>query len=93
MSCSPLGHRRWPRVRDRARAWLRPACSQRRADPDGKPVPCLWTLGSRAVAGERRGRIGRAESAAFVAVIEEPRIVADPAAAMRGGVALLGNQQ
>ncbi len=46
---------------------------------DGASVPGLWSLevANGLVTGERRGRISRAESAAFVAMIEELPIVAD----------------
>ena len=52
-----------------------------RVAADGAAVPVLWSLeiADGLVSGERRGRIKPAESAAFVAMIEELPIVADPA--------------
>ena len=46
---------------------------------EGASVPGLWPLeiANGLVMGERRGRISQAESAAFVAMIEELPIVAD----------------
>jgi predicted nucleic acid-binding protein len=48
---------------------------------DGAAVPGMWSLevANGLVSGERRGRIRPAESAAFVAMIEELPIAADPA--------------
>jgi predicted nucleic acid-binding protein len=52
---------------------------------EGAAVPGLWSLevANGLVTGERRGRIKPAESAAFVAMIEELPIVADRATAAR----------
>jgi predicted nucleic acid-binding protein len=52
---------------------------------DGAAVPVLWPLeiANGLVSGERRGRIKPAESAAFVAMIEELPIVADPTTGAR----------
>ena len=52
---------------------------------DGASVPGLWPLevANGLVMGERRGRISQAESAAFVAMIEELPIVADHATGAR----------
>jgi predicted nucleic acid-binding protein len=54
---------------------------------EGAVAPGLWSLeiANGLIAGERRGRIKPAESAAFVAMIEELPIDADPAT---GGRAL-----
>jgi predicted nucleic acid-binding protein len=51
----------------------------------GASVPGLWPLeiANGLVMGERRGRIKRAESAAFAAMLEELPIVADPATGAR----------
>jgi predicted nucleic acid-binding protein len=51
----------------------------------GAAVPGLWALelANGLVMGERRGRIRPAESAAFVAMIEELPIAADPATGVR----------
>jgi predicted nucleic acid-binding protein len=52
---------------------------------DGAAVPASWSLeiASGLVMAERRGRIKPAESAAFVAMIEELPIVADEATGVR----------
>jgi predicted nucleic acid-binding protein len=52
---------------------------------EGAAVPGLWSLeiANGLVMAERRGRIKPAESAAFIAMIEELPIVADPATAAR----------
>jgi predicted nucleic acid-binding protein len=52
---------------------------------EGAVVPGLWPLeiANGLVSGERRGRIKRAESATFVAMIEELPIDADPATGVR----------
>ncbi len=52
---------------------------------EGAAVPGLWPLeiANGLVMGERRGRISQAESAAFVAMIEELPIVADQASGAR----------
>ncbi len=52
---------------------------------EGAAVPGLWPLeiAGGLVIGERRGRISQAESAAFVAMIEELPIVADRATGAR----------
>ena len=52
---------------------------------EGASVPGLWPLeiANGLVMGERRGRISQAESAAFVAMIEELPIVADQATGAR----------
>jgi predicted nucleic acid-binding protein len=52
---------------------------------EGATVPDMWSLevANGLVAGERRGRIRPAESAAFVALIEEMPIVADRATGAR----------
>jgi predicted nucleic acid-binding protein len=52
---------------------------------DGAAVPGLWAfeVANGLVMGERRGRIMPAESAAFVAMIEELPIAADPASGAR----------
>jgi predicted nucleic acid-binding protein len=52
---------------------------------DGAVVPGLWSLeiANGLVSGERRRRIKRSESAAFVAMIEELPIEADPATGTR----------
>jgi predicted nucleic acid-binding protein len=52
---------------------------------EGAAVPGMWSLevANGLVAGERRGRIRPAESAAFVAMIEELPIVADQATGSR----------
>lgn len=51
-----------------------------KAAAEGAAVPGLWFLeiANGLVMGERRGRIEPAESAAFVAMIEDLPIVADP---------------
>jgi predicted nucleic acid-binding protein len=56
-----------------------------RVAADGATVPGLWPLeiANGLVSGERRGRIKPADSAAFVAMIEELSIVADPATGAR----------
>jgi predicted nucleic acid-binding protein len=56
-----------------------------RVAADGAAVPGLWALevANGLVSGERRGRIKAADSAAFVAMIEELPIVADPATGAR----------
>jgi predicted nucleic acid-binding protein len=56
-----------------------------RVAAEGAAVPGLWPLeiAGGLVIGERRGRISQAESAAFVAMIEELPIVADPATGAR----------
>jgi predicted nucleic acid-binding protein len=56
-----------------------------RVAADGAAVPGLWSLevANGLVVGERRGRIRAAESAAFIAMIEELPIVADPATGAR----------
>ena len=52
---------------------------------EGASVPGLWSLevANGLVTGERRGRIRAAESAAFIAMIEELPIVADQATGAR----------
>jgi predicted nucleic acid-binding protein len=52
---------------------------------DGAAVPGLWSLevANGLVTGERRGRITPAESATFVAMLEELPIAADPASGAR----------
>ena len=52
---------------------------------DGAAVPGLWSLeiANGLVSGERRGRIKVADSAAFIAMIEELPIVADQATGAR----------
>jgi predicted nucleic acid-binding protein len=52
-----------------------------RVAAEGAAVPGLWALeiANGLVIGERRGRLKAAESAAFVAMIEELPIEADPA--------------
>jgi predicted nucleic acid-binding protein len=52
---------------------------------EGAAVPGLWSLeiANGLVTGERRGRVKPAESAAFVAMIEELPIVADRATGAR----------
>ena len=52
---------------------------------EGAAVPGSWSLevANGLVAGERRRRIKAAESAAFIALIEELPIVADPASGAR----------
>jgi len=52
---------------------------------EGATVPVLWSLeiANGLVMGERRGRIKPAESAAFIAMIEELPIVADGATGAR----------
>jgi predicted nucleic acid-binding protein len=52
---------------------------------EGAAVPGLWSLeiANGLVMGERRGRIKPAESAAFVAMVEELPIVADRATGAR----------
>lgn len=52
---------------------------------EGAAVPSLWSLeiANGLVMGERRGRITPAESAAFVAMIEDLPIVADPSTGSR----------
>jgi predicted nucleic acid-binding protein len=56
-----------------------------RVAADGATVPGSWSLevANGLVTGERRGRIKPADSAAFVAMIEELPIVADPATGTR----------
>ena len=56
-----------------------------RVAADGAAVPGLWSLeiANGLVMGERRGRIRAADSAAFVAMIEELPIAADPATGAR----------
>jgi len=56
-----------------------------RVAAEGAGVPGSWSLevANGLVAGERRGRIKAAESAAFIAMIEELPIVADPASGAR----------
>lgn len=51
----------------------------------GAAVPAMWSLevANGLVAGERRGRIKPAESASFIAMIEELPIAADPATGAR----------
>ena len=51
----------------------------------GAAVPGLWSLeiANGLVMGERRGRIKPAESAAFVAMVEELPISADPSTGRR----------
>jgi predicted nucleic acid-binding protein len=52
---------------------------------EGATVPSLWSLeiANGLVIGERRGRITPADSAAFVAMIEDLPIVADPSTGAR----------
>lgn len=52
---------------------------------EGAAVPLLWLLeiANGLVVGERRGRIKAAESAAFIAMIEDLPIVTDPATGTR----------
>jgi predicted nucleic acid-binding protein len=52
-----------------------------RVAAEGAAAPGMWSLeiANGLVSGERRGRIKAADSAAFVAMIEELPIVADPA--------------
>ena len=52
---------------------------------EGADVPGSWSLevANGLVAGERRGRIKAAESAAFIAMLEELPIAADPASGAR----------
>ena len=56
-----------------------------RVAADGATVPGLWSLeiANGLTMGERRGRVTPAESAAFIAMIEELPIVADRATAAR----------
>jgi predicted nucleic acid-binding protein len=56
-----------------------------RVAAEGAAVPGLWPLeiANGLVIGERRGRIKPAESASFVAMIEELPIVADEATGVR----------
>ena len=56
-----------------------------RVAADGAAVPASWSLeiANGLVMGERRGRVKPAESAAFVAMIEELPIVADRATGAR----------
>jgi predicted nucleic acid-binding protein len=56
-----------------------------RVAADGAAVPSSWSLeiANGLVMGERRGRVKPAESAVFVAMIEELPIVADRATAAR----------
>ncbi len=56
-----------------------------RVAAEGAAVPASWSLeiANGLVMGERRGRIKAAESAAFVAMIEELPIVADEATGVR----------
>jgi predicted nucleic acid-binding protein len=56
-----------------------------RVAAQGAAVPGLWSLeiANGLVTGERRGRVKPAESAAFVAMIEELPIVADGATGAR----------
>jgi predicted nucleic acid-binding protein len=56
-----------------------------RVAADGAAVPASWSLeiANGLVMGERRGRVKPAESAAFVAMIEELPIVADRATSAR----------
>ena len=56
-----------------------------KAAAQGAAVPALWSLevANGLVMGERRGRIKPADSAAFVALIEELPIVADQATGSR----------
>ena len=56
-----------------------------RVAADGAAVPGLWSLeiANGLVMGERRGRLKPAESAAFVSMLEELPIAADPASGAR----------
>ena len=56
-----------------------------RVAADGAAVPGLWSLeiANGLVMGERRGRLKAAESAAFVSMLEELPIAADPATGAR----------
>jgi predicted nucleic acid-binding protein len=56
-----------------------------RVAADGAAVPASWSLelANGLVMGERRGRIKPAESAAFVAMVEELPISADPSTGAR----------
>lgn len=56
-----------------------------RVAADGAAVPGLWSLeiANGLVMGERRGRLKPAESAAFVSMLEELPIAADPATGAR----------
>jgi predicted nucleic acid-binding protein len=56
-----------------------------RVAAEGAVVPGIWPLevANGLLTGERRGRIKPAESAAFVAMVEELPIVADPATGAR----------
>jgi predicted nucleic acid-binding protein len=56
-----------------------------RVAADGAAVPGLWSLeiASGLIVGERRGRLKPAESAAFVSMLEELPIEADPATGAR----------
>jgi predicted nucleic acid-binding protein len=56
-----------------------------RAAAEGAAVPASWSLeiANGLVTGERRGRVNPAESAAFVAMLEELPMVADRATGAR----------
>jgi predicted nucleic acid-binding protein len=56
-----------------------------RVAAEGAAVPAQWPLevANGLVAGERRRRISAAESATFIAMLEELPIVADPASGSR----------
>ena len=56
-----------------------------RVATDGAAVPGLWSLevANGLVSGERRGRIKAADSAAFIAMIEELPISPDPSTGAR----------